>query len=60
MLPVGLSDIPFNYAVSVFCPKCLEVYHPRSTRQSTVDGAFFGTTFCHLFLLAHSELVPTK
>lgn len=59
VLPVGLSDIPRNYSVSLFCPKCKEIYFPKSTRQAKLDGAFFGSTFCHLFLLTHPELIPS-
>ena len=28
----------------------------RSTRQASLDGAYFGTTFSHLFLLLYSEV----
>jgi casein kinase II subunit beta len=60
VLPVGLSDIPRNYSVNVYCPRCQELYYPRSTKQANLDGAYFGTTFSHLFLLTHPELVPPK
>jgi casein kinase II subunit beta len=60
VLPVGLSDIPQNFSVNVFCPKCHGLYYPRSTKQANLDGAYFGTTFSHLFLLLHPELIPPK
>jgi len=60
VLPVGLSDIPRNYSVNVFCPRCQELYYPRSTKQANLDGAYVGTTFAHMFLLTHPELVPPK
>mmetsp|Transcript_14944 Transcript_14944/g.16171 ORF Transcript_14944/g.16171 Transcript_14944/m.16171 type:complete len:268 (-) Transcript_14944:46-849(-) len=60
VLPVGLSDITREFSVEVFCPRCLETYHPRSSKHSNLDGAYFGTTFCHLFLLTHPELIVTK
>jgi len=60
VLPVGLSDITREFSVEVFCPRCLESYHPRSSKHSNLDGAYFGTTFCHLFLLTHPELIVTK
>ena len=50
--------------VKIYCPKCSQVYHPppiRSSRTgnaSGVDGAAFGTTFPHLFLMTFSNLVP--
>lgn len=63
MLPVGLSDITREFSVEVFCPRCHETYHPRSSKHANLDGAYFGTTFCHLFLLTHNELIvpqPTE
>ena len=60
VLPVSLSDVPRNYSVNVYCPRCQDIYYPRSTKQANVDGAYFGTTFSHLFLLSNSELIPPK
>lgn len=37
-----------------------DIFHPKSTRQANIDGAYFGTTFSHLFLLAHPELIPSR
>jgi hypothetical protein len=50
-------------AVKIYCPKCHQVYHPppvrsRASNGSGVDGAAFGTTFPHLFLMTFSNLVP--
>jgi hypothetical protein len=53
VLPVGLSDLPRNYTVNVFCPRCHGLFFPKSTRQANIDGAYFGTTFPHLYLMAH-------
>lgn len=60
VLPIGLSDVPRNFSVNVFCPRCHEIYYPRSTKQANLDGAYFGTTFAHLFLLSHPDLIPPK
>jgi len=56
---MGLSDTPGKNSVKLFCPKCEELYNPRSTRSENIDGAFFGTTFPHLFFLEFPELKPT-
>ena len=54
--------------MKIFCPKCQCVYHPPPVRSRSshhggagaagVDGAAFGTTFPHLFLMTFSNLVP--
>ncbi|KAI8945754.1 hypothetical protein F4801DRAFT_110552 [Xylaria longipes] len=59
-LPVGLSDIPGEETVKLFCPSCLDVYVPPNSRFQTVDGAFFGRTFGALFLLTFPEYDLTK
>jgi casein kinase II subunit beta len=59
VLPVSLSDVPRTYSVNVFCPRCKELYYPRSSKQCNIDGAYFGTTFAHLCLLLNSDIIPT-
>jgi casein kinase II subunit beta len=59
-LPVGLSDIPGEDTVKLFCPSCLDVYVPPNSRFQTVDGAFFGRTFGSLFLLTFPDYDLTK
>lgn len=58
VLPLGLSDIVGMDMVKIWCPKCEQVYFPKSTRMCSLDGAYFGTTFAHLFIMQHSELTP--
>jgi len=60
VLPVGQSDIPRTNTLKLYCPKCTDVYYPKNPRHSNIDGAYFGTTFPHLFLQTYPELVPTK
>jgi hypothetical protein len=60
---VGLKDEMGAETVKIFCPKCNQVFHPppirsRAGNASGVDGAAFGTTFPHLFLMTFSNLVP--
>lgn len=38
-LPVGLSDVPRQSTVKLFCPKCEEAYYPRSKYHGNLDGA---------------------
>lgn len=66
VLPLGLKDEMGSETVKIFCPKCQCVYHPPPIRwrnhggtgPTGVDGAAFGTTFAHLFLMTFSNLVP--
>ena len=60
LLPVGLSDIPYQKAVKLYCPKCEDIYSPKSNRHGSIDGAYFGTTFPHLLLMVHPQLIATK
>ncbi|KAH0924882.1 hypothetical protein HID58_017138 [Brassica napus] len=59
-LPVGQSDIPRSSTVKIYCPKCEDLYYPRSKYEGNIDGAYFGTTFPHLFLMAHGNMKPQK
>lgn len=58
VLPVGQSDVVRQSTVKVFCPKCNELYWPRSSRTKGMDGAFWGTTFPHLLLMSIHEHYP--
>mmetsp|Transcript_5453 Transcript_5453/g.13818 ORF Transcript_5453/g.13818 Transcript_5453/m.13818 type:complete len:273 (-) Transcript_5453:443-1261(-) len=59
-LPVGTSDVFRTATVKIFCPKCEDIYFPRSKYQGNIDGAYFGTTFPHLFLMTYGYLKPQK
>ncbi|KAI9224583.1 casein kinase II, regulatory subunit [Blastocladiella britannica] len=57
VLPVGLSDLPGVATVKLYCPRCMDVYHPRLPRHAVHDGAYWGTTFPHLLLQTYPTLV---
>jgi len=46
--------------MQVFCPKCDDIYYPRSEYQCSIDGAYFGTTFPHLLLMTYPMYRPPK
>ncbi|EPQ30219.1 uncharacterized protein PFL1_02335 [Pseudozyma flocculosa PF-1] len=59
VLPCGRSDLPGLDTVKLFCPNCIDQYSPPSSRYHGVDGAFFGTTFPHLFFQTYRDLAPS-
>ncbi|CAK9143883.1 unnamed protein product [Ilex paraguariensis] len=59
-LPVGQMDIPRQNTVKIYCPKCEDIYTPRSRFQENIDGSYFGTTFPNLFLMTYGHLKPQK
>lgn len=38
LLPVGRSDLPRKHTVSLYCPRCNDVYQPKSTRHTSAGG----------------------
>ncbi|KAG5650790.1 hypothetical protein H0H81_011041 [Sphagnurus paluster] len=60
LLPVGLTDVPYEKSVKLYCGRCEDLYSPKSTRHGSIDGAYFGTTFPHLLFLVYPTLIPAK
>jgi casein kinase II subunit beta len=59
VFPVGLSDLPGEATVKIYCPRCNEAYGPKSSRHQHLDGAYFGTSFPHMLFAVHPEYRPT-
>merc|ERR1712087_148610 len=60
VLPIGMSDLLRQSAAQGYCPRCQEVYFPKSSRLECLDGAYFGTSFAHLFFLTNQQMVPSS
>jgi len=60
LLPVGLSDTPYDKSVKLYCGRCEDLYSPKSSRHGSIDGAYFGTSFPHLLFLVYPGLIPPK
>ncbi|PVU86941.1 hypothetical protein BB559_006307 [Furculomyces boomerangus] len=60
VVPCGRFDQLNKDSVKVFCPSCLDVYNAPSSRFNVIDGAFFGTTFPHLFFNTYPDFLPKE
>jgi casein kinase II subunit beta len=57
---MGLSDMPNQKPVKLYCSRCEDVYNPKSSRHAMIDGAYFGTSFHQVLFQVYPTLVPSK
>ncbi|KAI5122742.1 hypothetical protein M0805_009827 [Coniferiporia weirii] len=60
LLPVGLSDVPYEKSVKLYCGRCEDIYSPKSSRHGSIDGAYFGTSFPHMLFIVYPGMIPPK
>jgi len=60
LLPIGLTDAPYEKSVKLYCPRCEDLYSPKSSRHGSIDGAYFGTTFPHILFMVYPAMIPSK
>lgn len=60
LLPCGLDDNPGKKPVKLYCARCEDTYSPKSSRHSTIDGAYFGTSFHNILFQVYPALIPQK
>jgi casein kinase II subunit beta len=57
---MGQSDLPNMSTVRLYCPKCEDIYNPKSSRHASIDGAYFGTSFHSILFQVYPALNPEK
>lgn len=60
LLPMGQHDLPNMSTVKLYCPKCEDIYNPKSSRHASIDGAYFGTSFHSILFQVYPALNPEK
>ena len=60
LLPCGQDDSPGKKPVKLYCARCEDIYSPKSSRHSSIDGAYFGTSFHNILFQVYPALIPTK
>lgn len=59
LLPMGLSDTLGVDSVKLYCMRCEDIYLPKSSAHNKLDGAAFGTSLPHLYILSNKiQLAP--
>lgn len=57
---MGQSDLPNMSTVKLYCPKCEDIYNPKSSRHASIDGAYFGTSFHSIMFQVYPALNPER
>ena len=57
---MGQADLPNMTTVKLYCPKCEDIYNPKSSRHASIDGAYFGTSFHSILFQVYPALNPEK
>jgi len=62
VVPVGTHDDLRFDQVKIYCPKCQNIFKVTTPEGAEeLDGAYFGSTFAHLFFLSHPHLaIPSR
>src|ERR1700760_4365961 len=60
LLPMGQHDTPNISAVKLYCARCEDLYNPKSSRHSTIDGAYFGSSFHNILFQVYPNMMPPK
>ncbi len=59
LLPIGQSDRGQKFSVKLYCGKCNDIFSPEP-KPDSLDGAYFGTAFAHMFFMQFPDLIPAS
>ncbi|KAA6388776.1 MAG: putative casein kinase II subunit beta [Streblomastix strix] len=57
LLPFGQTSEHGKSGVLLYCPSCEDLFVPQNKRIQQIDGAAFGPTFAHLFLMQFPNIL---
>jgi len=57
---MGPHDVANTSNVKLYCAKCEDIYNPKSSRHSSIDGAYFGTSFHNILFQVYPAMLPQK
>lgn len=57
-LPYGISEELGKETIKMYCPCCCDIYRVNNPELASIDGAFFGPNWVHMFLHKYKQLVP--
>ena len=46
--------------MKLWCPRCEDLYNPKSSRHASIDGAYFGSSFPNILAQIYPHLLPEK
>lgn len=58
-LPYGETDELGQRTVKMYCPYCSDIYNPTDPDIADVDGAYFGSSWIHMFLQRYPSVIPS-
>ena len=60
LLPCGQHDNASLSSAKLFCARCEDLYKPKSSKHSAIDGAYFGTSFPGILFQVYPQLLPPR
>jgi len=56
-LPYGIDEELGKSTMKWYCPNCCDVYNPDNNELNSLDGAFFGHSWVHMFIGRYPDII---